>query len=149
MALTVADIRLYLKDTTEFNLLLEGDYQSSTELITLAMTFAAMDYNITPPLLGEVTPESFPNDSLLLLGVKAHLASSEAERQLRNQINHSAQGLQTGIDDKQPQYSQLAQTYKMNYLNLVAKYKQAVNMDAAWGSVSSPYAQLPDERYSS
>ena len=141
MALTAADIRTYCKDIPELNILLEGELQSSNELVALAMRLAANDFNIVPPV-SSYGIDDFPSDTVILYGTLHHLANAEAERQLRNQVNYSAQGLNAGIDDKFPQYNQLAAYYGNLFNQKIAEYKQYQNMDKAWGGNHSPFGRI-------
>ena len=141
MALTVEDIRTYVRDKAEWNILLEGNEQSSNTDIEMAMKLAVSDVNVYPPVT-QFNIESLNNDSLLLFGTLHHLANMEAERQLRNQVNYSAQGLNAGIDDKTQVYTSLATYYKGLFDARVQSYKQYLNTKDAWGDSHSPYAVL-------
>lgn len=139
--ITTADIRLYTKDIEAFNILLEGEEQSSDELIALAMKLALSSYNGTPPV-STYFLKNFPNDAILLEGTLYHLANSEAERQLRNQINFSAQGMQSSIDDKYQQYQTLAAYYRASFEQKTGALKQYMNTEDAWGESFSPYIAI-------
>ena len=144
--LSVADIRLYAKDDAALNILLEGEQQSSEELIQLAMRLAVNDFNVVPPI-SSYSVGDFPSDTVLIYGVLHHLANAEAERQLRNQVNYNAQGLNAGIDDKFPQYNQLAQYYKSLFEAKINQYKTQSNLEQAWGGSHSPYAGINEWRF--
>ena len=144
--LTIEDVRLYAKDKPELNILLEGAHQSSDELIALAMRLAADDFNVVPPISTYAT-DNFPSDTVLLYGTLHHLANGEAERQLRNNVNYNAQGLNAGIDDKFPQYNQLAQYYKQLFEAKIKELKVQQNMEQAWGGRFSPYAGLNEWKF--
>ena len=146
--LTVDDIRTYAKDLAEFNVLLEGDYQSLDELINLAIRLSINDFNIVAPVT-QYTAEDFPSDVVLMYGVLHHLANAEAERQLRNQVTYNAQGLNAGIDDKFPQYNQLSQYYKQLFDSKLRELKLFINQDKAWGGSWSPYAGINEYKYRS
>lgn len=139
--LTLDDIRIYTKDIPEFNILLEGSEQSADELIELAMKLTVSDVNAFAPVT-HFSIKTFPNDTLLLYGTLMHLANSEAERQLRNQVNYNAQGLVAGIDDKSQQYQALADRYRSLFETKMREYKIYLNNESAWGSVHSPYAGI-------
>jgi hypothetical protein len=144
--LTVADVRLYAKDDAAMNVLLEGNYQSSDELIQLAMKLAVNDFNVVPPI-SQYAVDNFPSDTVLLYGVMHHLANSEAERQLRNNVTYNAQGLNAGIDDKFPQYNQLSQYYKGLFEAKIRELKTQQNLEQAWGGSFSPYAGLNEWKF--
>jgi len=150
MAITVEDVRLYAKDSVLLNVLLEGELQSSRELIELAMRLSIDDFNQVQPIT-QYTLVSFPMnaDVSMIYGTMHHLCNSEAERQLRNQVTYSAQGVNAGIDDKWQQYFQMAQYYKGLFDQKVKEYKMALNAAAAWGSAHSPYARINQYRFRS
>jgi len=141
MALTVEEIRTYIRDKEEWNILLEGKEQSTNTDIEMAMKLSISDVNVFPPVT-QFNVESLNNDSLLLFGTLHHLANMEAERQLRNQVNYSAQGLNAGIDDKTQMYTSLATYYKGLFDARCQSYKQYLNTKDAWGDSLSPYSVL-------
>ncbi len=148
MSLTIDDVRTYCKDIEPLNVLLRGKLQSSDELIMLAMRLATNDYNLVPPLTN-VSVDSFPSDTMFMYGILHHLCNAEAERQLRNNVNYSAQGLNAGIDDKFEQYNRLAAYYKQLFDQKVTENKTYQNMDRAWGGSASPYACINEYNYRS
>jgi hypothetical protein len=146
MTLTASDIRTYVKDKEEFNVLLEGELQSDNALIELAMRMTVSDFNGMAPISSAIL-ENFPNDSVLLYGTLYHLANGEAEKQLRNNVNFSAQGMQASIDDKFSSYTALAQFYKQLFEQRAKELKHAMNMAEAWGESFSPYAGINDHNF--
>jgi hypothetical protein len=148
VAVTIEDVRVYAKDSALLNVLLEGKLQSPEELIELALRLSVNDFNIVQPITNYVVG-TFPAnaDVILIYGVLHHLANAEAERQLRNQVTYSAQGVSAGIDDKFEQYFRLAQYYKGLFDQKIREYKMAQNADAAWGGVHSPYRALVPYRF--
>lgn len=144
--LSVADVRLYAKDDPLMNVLLQGKYQSSDELVELAMRLAVNDFNVVPPI-SQYSVNTFPSDTVLMYGVLHHLANAEAERQLRNNVTYNAQGLNAGIDDKFPQYNQLAQYYKQLFEAKIKELKVQQNVEEAWGGSFSPYAGLNEWKF--
>lgn len=150
MALCLEDIRTYTKDQPMMNVLLEGRYQSSDELIDMVKELVIQDFNLVAPITSmnaESFESIFPHSSLMLYGVLFHLAVSEAERQLRNQVNYNAQGLNVGIDDKYAQYMQLADFYKRMFDQNVTQCKQFLNQQSAWGGVHSPMAAINNYQF--
>lgn len=141
MALTAEKVYTYVKDNATDNDLLEGVLQSSTDVVTLAMELAIDDFNAEQPVT-KYSSADFPSDTVLLYGTLHHIANGEAERQLRNQITYSAQGLNANIDDKYEQYSRLSQYYRQIFESKSAKLKQSLNMAAAWGGMNSPYISI-------
>lgn len=146
MALSAADIRTYAKDDPSLNYLLETRLQSSDALIELAMRLAVDDFNSLAPSF-QYQLENFPSDTVLLYGTLHHLSNGEAERQLRNQVTYSAQGVNAGIDDKFQQYNALAQYYRGLFDSRSKELKIYLNAMAAWGGSMSPYSLLNQYQY--
>ena len=146
MAVTVDTIREYVRDKAELNVLLDNTEQSPDTLITLVLEMTVQLFNNIQPV-SKHTLVGFPNDFLLIIGTLYHLCNSEAERQLRNQINFNAQGLNAGIDDKTQLYQQLAGVYLQQFTQLSQAIKQSANIDDAWGTISSPYDALHTWRF--
>lgn len=144
--LSAADVRLYAKDDALLNKLLRGEYQSSDELVELAMRLAVGDFNVVPPL-SQYSRENFPSDTVLMYGTLHHLCNAEAERQLRNNVNFNAQGLSAGIDDKFEQYNRLALYYKQLFDSGISAMKTQQNLEQAWGGSWSPYAVLNEYQF--
>jgi hypothetical protein len=148
MALTVKNIRTMLKDIPDLNILLEGSVQSGDELIALAMQLGVSEFNSLPPVT-QYVEANFPSDSLLFYVTAHFLANGEAEKQLRNQVNYNAQGLNVNMDDKYEQYLRLAQHYYQLFMQRATTLKQYINIDSAWGQVSSPYGNLNEFKFRS
>ena len=148
MALSLSDVYTYAKDQSDLNILLDNSLQSSAPLITLAMKLAVSEVNATAPVT-HFEPENFPSDTILLYGTLHHLANSEAERQLRNQVNYSAQGVSAGLGDKFPQYQQLSGFYRQLFDAKVRELKQYLNQESGWGGAYSPYIMLNEFNYRS
>lgn len=143
MILTIANIRTYVKDKPELNILLQGDEQSSDDLVTLCMNLAVEMFNgVTPNTM--FTLDTFPNATILLYGTLHHLAIGEIERQLRNQVDFQAQGLNIAIDNKAPVYQQLASFYRNLFDSETKTFKMYLNTEQAWGESFSPYARIND-----
>ena len=141
--ITLDDIKVYTKDLPALNVLLNGEDQSSGALVALAMRLTVSTFNGSPPVTSYFV-ENFPNDAILLEGTLYHLANSEAERQLRNQVNFSAQGMQSAVDDKFQQYQSLAAYYRASFEQKTQQLKQYINTEDAWGENFSPYIAIND-----
>jgi len=141
--LTADDVQLYSKDSPVYNILLEGEEQSSVDLINLAMRMAVSSFNAVPPATSYSVID-FPSDALLMDGTLYCLANGEAERQLRNQINFNIQGGQASVDDKHQQYIALATFYKTLFDQKTVALKQHLNIESAWGESYSPYIAIND-----
>lgn len=140
--LTPAKVRARILDLPELNNLLMGELQNDDPFIMEIFESVVDLYNIVQPILGEATYAAFPSNGILFLGTVWKLCAGEAQRQLRNQVNYSAQGMNAGIDDKFQQYNQLAEQYRMQFMEATRAYKQSVNVAGAWGESFSPYAAI-------
>ena len=123
------------------NILLNSEVQSSEPLILLAMRLAVSMFNGVTPITYFSTTD-FPNDTVLLYGTLHHLANGEAERQLRNQIDFTTQGLNVGVDNKYSQYSGLATMYRQLFDTETKALKAYINAENAWGESYSPYSNI-------
>ena len=146
--LTNDQVREYVKDIDILNKLPDGHLQSWDSLIDLARQLTIGDFNRMPPVT-TYTADNAPDgtDAIILYGILHHLANAEAERQLRNNVTYSAQGLNVGIDDKFAMYNQLAQYYKGLFGSEAASYKQYLNEMEAWGGSHSPYLNINAYQY--
>lgn len=148
MVLEVDEIREYVRDTPSLNILLEGRLQSEDSHIEMGMKLAVSDFNSAAPV-SHYTVETFPSAAIILYGTLHHMCNMEAERQLRNNVNYNAQGLNAGIDDKFGQYNQLATYYKQLLEARTREFKQYVNVSQAWGGELSPYAGINEYQFRS
>lgn len=146
MTLSVDDIMLYAKDNVDLNILLNNTLQSSEPLVELAMRLAVSMFNGVTPITYYSTTD-FPNDTILLYGTLHHLANSEAERQLRNQIDFTTQGLNVGVDNKYQQYASLAASYRQMFDTETKALKAYINAENAWGESYSPYSNINEFRF--
>lgn len=143
MPITVDDILNYVKDKTEFNILLQGENQSTPELVELCMRLTVDTFNGVTPVTN-YTITDFPNSAIMLYGTLHHLAIGEAERHLRNQIDFSAQGLNVAIDNKASTYQALSTYYRGLFDSETKSFKMYLNTEEAWGESFSPYARIND-----
>lgn len=138
MSITPGHVSRYLRDFADNNILLD-EVQFTEEDITDAMKFATAEFNVMGPA-STFTPDTFPNDWLLLMGTAAHLMRSEAFLQLRNQATYQDGDIQNiGVDDKFGFYTQLADNLKNEWKIAAQKFKQQMNMEDGYGSLSSGY----------
>ena len=144
--LTLDDIRIYTRDLPELNILLEGNEQSPDELVALAMRLTVDDVNAFAPIT-DYAVINFPNNTILLYGTLMHLANAEAERQLRNQVNYTAQGMNAGLDDKSQLYGALADRYRSLFESKLREFKVFINNESAWGEIYSPYTGLNQYKF--
>jgi hypothetical protein len=137
LPITREDIRMFLRDYAENNILLD-DVQFDSDELTRAINMAVSEYNIIPPLQDTSAADMPP--SLLLLGAASWLMKSESFLQLRNQATYQDGDISPiGVDDKHQLYLNLSARLKDEWKDSVRSYKQALNMESSYGSVSSGY----------
>jgi len=145
--LTSGDVREFLRDYGEYNILLDS-VEFTEDEIEKAMSFAVDRYNLLTPMTN-LTEDTFPNRWLLLIGTCSHLMQSAAFLQLRNQATYNDGDVERiGIDDKFALYQQLAGALATDWNRYAQKVKQQVNMEGGYGSLSSGYRYVrPGTRY--
>ncbi len=138
-------IRMFLRDKAENNILLDTVQFTQAEVDT-AVSFACDAYNaVSPP--SNVTPSSFPNRYVLLIGTAKYLMQSESFMQIRNQASIQDGGIAPiGISDKVESYSRLAQLLKAEFDELVRGLKTYLNMAGAYNSLGSGYRNISRRR---
>jgi hypothetical protein len=132
---------MFLRDRADYNLLLDHVQFTDREL-DLAVEMSVSAYNSVTPL-SYLTPQSFPPQFayVLLIGTTRFLLSSESFLQARNQASIQAGDIAPiGIDDKAQLYSQLSQTLRAEWDELVRGIKTGLNMESAYNTLGSGYA---------
>jgi hypothetical protein len=140
----IALVRAKMRDFPELNRLIEGRETSDRE-IAFALMECIDDFNMTPPLLGTFTIDSFPSISLLINGSVINILSSVGLLQTRNHMSYSdGQGIQVSVSDKGPQLMNWMNLFTQNYEQKKFRLKQAINLGNALNgsAVSSEYALI-------
>ena len=139
---TIALVRAKMRDYPELNRLIEGRETSDRE-IAFAIMECIDDFNMTPPLLGTFTLESFPSISLLINGSIINIITSVGLLQTRNHMSYSdGQGVQVSVSDKGPQLMNWMNLFTQTYEQKKFRLKQALNLGNALNgsAVPSEYA---------
>jgi hypothetical protein len=128
-----------VKDTGVINILLDNVEFSDADVAD-AIEFTVDYYTALPPIIGTFTEASIPS-VVLLYGVSAHLLSSEAIRQLRNQATVQDGDVQPiGIDDKYQLYQNASNWMKDQFKEMAQRIKIQLNMRGAYGGLASGFA---------
>jgi len=148
MATTLMDqyvgrLRKFLRDIDELNKLLDGKESSDSQL-RMAIEDALDDWNITPPLIANVTIENHPSRRLLIRGAAIEVLESAGIFYTRNRLNYSDGGITVSIFDKAQDYSSWANKFKADYERKKQEVKKAQNISAGWGGVPSEYYEIND-----
>ena len=122
------------------NILLDAVQFSDAEL-DLSTQMALDEFNVMTPITAAANG-SMPV-SLLLLGTISWLMMSESFLQIRNQATvQDGDIAPIGIDDKNQIYFKLSQSIKDDWKSSAKMYKTQLNMEAAYGSLSSGYMNV-------
>lgn len=140
--LTAQEIREYLQDYPEQNLLLDKSEFSDT-FIELCMDLATSEYNQIPPIAIKAILSNFPNKGLLLYGTCYFMFQGRAALAARNNLTYSDGGLQIPVEEKFELYSQLAANFGQLFREATQRYKASANMEAGWGHVFSDERNFP------
>jgi len=144
--LTTEDIRWFLRDTPEHNILLPDDVEFSDEDIRRAIRFAVSKYNAMTPQTA-YGPESI-HEYILLCGVCAILLRSEGVRQNRNEMRSQDGNIaNVNLDEKQAQYAQWADLMQREFDHHARQVKTQNNMESCYSSFSSGYRFLSRRWY--
>lgn len=135
-------LRLFLNDTPQLNRLVRQE-ESNDERLDLALLLAVDDYNVTPPLLGNLTVANFPSLWMLIYGATIQVLRSQGLLQSRNELAYSSGGVSVRIFDKTQNYQSWIAQFVAEYERKKQNYKIAQNISGALGGgVSSEYAVL-------
>lgn len=140
--LTADEVREYLQDYPEQNLLLDKSEFGDT-FIELCMDLATSEYNQIPPMAITAILSNFPSKGILLYGTLWMMFQGRAALAARNNLTYSDGGLQIPVEEKYELYSQLAGTFREMFQDAAQKYKISYNMDTGWGSVWSDERNFP------
>lgn len=142
-ALTVVELRTYLSDLPECNLLLDKEEFGNVQL-KLAIDLAISEFNLTAPVTA-FTLETFPlrYKSLLMSGALYKLFLGASALSARNTLSYSDGGLQVPIEEKFAMYQSLAQMFQADFTAQTRLLKNQMNYESGWGYVSSDAAHLP------
>jgi hypothetical protein len=135
-------LRLFLNDTPELNRLIRRQ-ESTPEKLDLALRLAIDDFNITPPLLGDITISNYPSLFLLLYGASIQVLRSAGLLHSRNELVYSSGGVSVRIFDKTQLYQSWIAQFVAEYEQKKSNYKIAANVNSAMAAgVSSEYGIL-------
>lgn len=133
-------VRMFLRDRADKNILL-ADVQFDDKELNLATEMAVSAFNAVTPQ-SNLIPQTFPQHLryVLLIGTVRFLLVSESFLQARNQATYQDGDISPiGIDDKAALYSQLAQSLKSEWDELVRGIKTQNNMEGAYTTLGSGY----------
>lgn len=143
--LSVAEIRMTLRDVDPNGNVLIDEYEYSQEEILLAIRRCVNYWNEIPPPVGTYKPTNFPYPYHLSIGVASVLYSMAVHQKLRNDLPYSAGGLTVQDTVKWTQYREMQDRLWQEWASWVKAKKIQKNIEGAFMVMGSGYAY---ERYS-
>ena len=132
----IKNVRKFIKDFPKLNEL-KGIEESSDGDLALYAMMALDDYNMTPPLIAPSTFESFPSNSLLMLGTVCYALMSNGVLQHRNSISYQDGGQNVNVWDKGPAYMGNASMFAQLWESRKMALKRAINISNGYGIIQS------------
>lgn len=127
--LTVEDIRAFMRDQPDFNILTD-DIEFSDKDIERAMRLTVAKWNATTPITSLTSPAQL-NEYILLCGVCCILLRSEGLRQKRNQfVTRDGNIDPVGLDEKEALYLKWATYFCEEFDRMAKEYKVQQNMES-------------------
>jgi membrane-bound lytic murein transglycosylase B len=137
----VDDIRWFLRDSPEHNIILPGGVEFSNDDIQRAIRFTTSKYNAFTPVSQD--PAASLNEYMLLCGVCAILLRSEGLRQNRNELRSQDGNISpVNLDEKQAQYAAWADRLQQDFEFHARNIKTQINMESCYGNISSGYRYI-------
>ena len=136
-------VRMFMRDRASNNILLD-DVQFTDGELNLAAEMAASAFNAVTPQTNH-TPSSLGTHLryVFMIGTVRFLLMSESFLQARNQATVQDGDISPiGIDDKAALYSQMAQSLKAEWDELVRGIKTQNNMESCYNSLGSGYTNV-------
>lgn len=126
----IESVRLFMRDFSEFNLLIAGE-ESSDRMIVWATQDFLSDFNGTPPFTGYSLAELASRNlqHLAVRGTVITLLQSVMILQVRNYLPFSDGGLSVSINDKAPLIQSELQLFQSGYEQNKRQVKTALNVE--------------------
>jgi len=134
-ALSIAELRLALRDECPAANFLLDDYEYTNKEIFAAMRRAVDYWNEQPPYIRPYTYDNFPFRHHWIIGAIGLLLRQVGRHKLRNYMNVSSGG--TNVDDqgRWRDYHALGDQYWSEYREWVRLKKIEINLNLGWGSI--------------
>jgi len=134
--LSTEDIRAFLRDQPNYNILLDT-VEFEDDDLNRGVRFATAKYNGITPIT--TLTASQINEWVLLCGVCCVLFRSEGARQLRNQVTAQDGNIApVGIDEKQALYAQWSEWFCQEFDTMAKNIKIQNNMESMYYGEGGP-----------
>lgn len=143
----VAQVRTYLSDKVDLNVLLQGQVEAGDAQVALAIDMMFSSYNTINPTAIQARQLSDIPMHLRIIGASAQLLKMFSMHQARNQVSLSSDDDEAvGLFDKSPLYSQLAASLADEFQREVNLYKVQRNLGATNAHLGSGYVHATRPR---
>jgi hypothetical protein len=130
--LTIPEIRLSLGDLNIEEVSLLDALEFTDAEIMFCIRQVIDIWNETPPPIYRFTVHNFPYRYHWIRGTGALLYKIAAKKYARNQLNYQAGGITIDDQNKQQQYTAIAQELDQEFRQWMIHKKVQLNMDLAW-----------------
>lgn len=130
--ITVVDVRTFLRDDPDTNMLLD-DLEFSDEEIRSAHTLIVDKWNNNPPHIRDFTYDTFPYRYYLLMGIAAHLLWIAASAFRRNDLNYQIGGGAVADQHKGEVYQAAGDKLMEMFNDWMYREKASLQMSNGWG----------------
>jgi hypothetical protein len=135
---TVAEVRLYLRDTPADNTLLD-DVEFSAAEVMAALRRPIDIWNETTPDVIRYTAATFPWREHWMQAAVGYLMKTASYHYFRNELSYSSGGLSAADKDKGQTYMKLAEMQLEEFKSWMMRKKVEINMNMGYGTLGSPY----------
>lgn len=142
MSVTLDDVRHFMMDYPEVNVLHDNVEVFSDDDIKKALDWSVENFNSEPPLHIRITSiNDIPSSQLILMGATKWLLQSFIIGQQRNHLNYNDGGISIVDKDQHQHISQFLAAYNQEYKDLLARTKQYININEGYGDVLSQWGE--------
>lgn len=142
-------LRIFIRDHADINRLLKFEEENPNPNLDLYLNMSLGFLNTIPPLIQVYSFATFPIPALLIHQATIEALISNSILHARNDLTYNNGGITVKISDKE-RYAPILNLLLRTADQQIAMFKQikvAVNIDAGWGGVPSPYAWLHYGQY--
>lgn len=137
---TVAEVRLFLRDSSPAESFLLDAVKFADEEIAYAIQLPIMYWNeIPPPLSPLYTTANFPYRYHWLVAITGYLFMMAAEQHRANNLQYTAGGTAVNDQNKEMPYEAAADRRIAEWKSFVMRKKASINYDLGWGTLTSGY----------
>jgi len=148
MSLTITEyntaLRTFIKDFDFLNRLLKFKFENTSGELDLYLNMALSFLNAVPPYIGPFTFSTFPIPNLIIHQGTIECLTSNGIVAARNELTYNNGGITVKVSDGSRYLNLLQLLYRGTEAEISAlkNIKIAMNIQAGWGGVSSPYSYL-------